>query len=216
MAPSASWPASNASRRYPKGVSRRGGRSRWWRGATRKDATAASLDRAASRDGWIPRSSRRWRRPTASGWWTSWPAPALGLCRRGRWECAPPPGAGPVAGQVEIVQQRRDGSPQSVGIVKAPSLLGEISLIMDGPHTATARALAHCELRFLSKEQFRRRIDSSDTAAHRLALGIAVIIARRLLRLNETLLDLVAGGAATPRIEDLAQLKQKIFSDWSF
>ncbi len=121
-----------------------------------------------------------------------------------------------VAGQVEIVQQRRDGSPQSVGIVKAPSLLGEISLIMDGPHTATARALAHCELRFLSKEQFRRRIDSSDTAAHRLALGIAVIIARRLLRLNETLLDLVAGGAATPRIEDLAQLKQKIFSDWSF
>src|SRR6266508_2151790 len=62
MAPSASWPASNASRRYPKGVSRRGGRSRWWRGATRKDATAASLDRAASRDGWIPRSSRRWRR----------------------------------------------------------------------------------------------------------------------------------------------------------
>jgi CRP-like cAMP-binding protein len=121
-----------------------------------------------------------------------------------------------VAGQVEIVQQRRDGNPQSVGIVKAPSLLGEISLIMDGPHTATARALSHCELRFLPKEQFRRRIDSADMAAHRLALGIGVIIARRLLRLNETLLDLAASGEVMPRIEDLARLKQKLFSEWSF
>jgi len=78
-----------------------------------------------------------------------------------------------VAGQVEIVQQRRDGSPQSVGIIKAPSLLGEISLVMDGPHTATARAQSHCELRFLPKEQFHRRIESSDMAAHRLALAAA-------------------------------------------
>lgn len=121
-----------------------------------------------------------------------------------------------VAGQVEIIQQRRDGSPQAVGIIKAPSLLGEISLVMDGPHTATARALSHCELRFLPKEQFHRRIESSDMAAHRLALGIAVVIARRLLRLNETLLDLAASGDVTPRIEEIARLKQKIFSEWSF
>jgi CRP-like cAMP-binding protein len=121
-----------------------------------------------------------------------------------------------VAGQVEILQQRRDRTPQRVGIVSAPSLLGEISLIMDGPHTATARALAHCELRFLPKEQFRRRIESNDPAAHRLTLGIAVIIARRLLRVNETLLDLAARGEVTPRVEDLAQLKQKLLSEWSF
>lgn len=120
-----------------------------------------------------------------------------------------------VAGQVEIIQRRRDGTPQSVGIVRAPSLLGEISLIMDGPHTATARALSHCELRFLPKEQFRRRIDGNDMAAHRLALGIAVIIARRLLRLNETVLDLAASGEVMPRVEELARLKQKLFSEWS-
>lgn len=121
-----------------------------------------------------------------------------------------------VAGHVEIVQQRRDGAPQSVGVVKAPSLLGEISLIMDGPHTATARALSHCEFRFLAKEQFRRRIDAGDMAAHRLALGIAAVIARRLLRLNETLLDMAVGGAVPARVEELDRLKQKLFSEWSF
>jgi CRP/FNR family cyclic AMP-dependent transcriptional regulator len=121
-----------------------------------------------------------------------------------------------VAGQVEITQERRDGTLQPVGIVKAPSLLGEISLIMDGAHTATARALSHCELRFLPKERFRRRIEANDMAAYRLVLGIAILIARRLLRLNETLLDLATSGEVTPRVEDIALLKQKIFSEWSF
>src|SRR5437773_2512362 len=51
---------------------------RWWwpRGATRKAATAVSSARAPSVACSTPRVSTRWRRWTARGSWTRWPAPA--------------------------------------------------------------------------------------------------------------------------------------------
>ena len=73
--PRACWPGSSACRPSRRPGSTRAGRWRWWPGATRKAATAASSARApspASSTRPRSRSSRRW---TGSGSWTRWPGP---------------------------------------------------------------------------------------------------------------------------------------------
>ncbi|HET7876588.1 MAG TPA: cyclic nucleotide-binding domain-containing protein [Methylomirabilota bacterium] len=121
-----------------------------------------------------------------------------------------------VSGQVEVLRRTADGTEQPLVVVEAPSLLGEISLITDGPHSATVRAKTRCEFRFLSKEQFRRRLAADDLAAHRLVSSIAALLAQRLMRLSDEMVRLTGGPQGAPRTEDLVEFRGKLSADWSF
>ncbi len=121
-----------------------------------------------------------------------------------------------LAGRVEVSKERRDGSSQRLAVVEAPSLLGELSLITDGPHTATARALTDCELRVLGRSGFRRSLAAGDRAAYTLLAAMAEVLARRLIRINQTVLELSAGGGTGERTEEIDRLRQKLFSEWAF
>ena len=121
-----------------------------------------------------------------------------------------------VSGRVEIIKRRRDGVAKPIGIVDAPSLLGDIALVIDGHRTATVRAVSHCEFRFLPKELFRRRLDAGDLAAHKLMGGIATLLVHRLLNLNAILLDMTAPGGTGDRAEEIERLREKLYSEWPF
>jgi CRP-like cAMP-binding protein len=120
-----------------------------------------------------------------------------------------------VSGQVEILKRRPDGSQQPLALVNAPSMLGEVSLVTEGPHSATVRATRTCEFRFLSKEQLRRRLAADDLAAHRLVGAIALVLAHRLLRLSEEVLQLGTGLERGLPVEELARARQRLLSEWT-
>lgn len=129
------------------------------------------------------------------------------------------PGAGLhflVAGQVEVLKTRRDGSTQRLAVVDAPSLLGELSLLVRIPHTATARALTDCEVRVLPTAEFRRRMHQGDPAVQKLLGAMAEVLARRLIRINETVLELASGPAAGAPLQELERFKQRLFAEWAF
>lgn len=121
-----------------------------------------------------------------------------------------------LAGRVEVLKERPDGAGQRLAIVEAPSILGELSLVTDGPHTATARALTDCQLRVLGRSDFRQRLAAGDLVAYKLLGAMADVLARRLIRINQTVLELSVGGAAGGRVEELDRLRQKLFSEWAF
>jgi CRP-like cAMP-binding protein len=140
--------------------------------------------------------------------------PALGVILR-----EGDPGAGLhflVGGRVEVLKTRRDGAGQRLAVVEAPSLLGELSLLLHGAHTATARAVTDCDLRLLATAEFRRRLAAGDLLAYKLLGAMAEILARRLTRINETVLELSAGPVAGARMEELERFKQRLFSEWTF
>ena len=121
-----------------------------------------------------------------------------------------------LSGQVEIVKERRDGAGQRLAVVDAPSLLGELSLVTDGPHTATARALTDCDLRVLGRSHFRLRLAADDLLAYKLLGAMAEVLARRLIRINETVLQLSSPAVAGSRVEELDRLRDKLFKEWAF
>lgn len=127
-----------------------------------------------------------------------------------------------VSGKVEIFRRDRGGASVHIGEVDAPALVGEIALVTEGRRSATARAVTHCEFRFLAKELFTRRLETGDLAAHKLMGAIAAILAQRLVRLNDVMIDTspppaAAGSAAAPpNDEEIDRLRRKLYTEWSF
>ncbi len=120
-------------------------------------------------------------------------------------------------GTVEILKKTADGgAPQPLARVDGPTVLGEMSLVMDRPHSATVQAVTDCELYLLTKSQFQRLIASESLAAYKLLATIAEVLAGRLTRLDQKVLELSAAREAAAPVEELAAFKQKLFSEWSF
>ena len=119
-------------------------------------------------------------------------------------------------GSVEVVKQSPNGVAQQLATVEAPSVLGEISLILERRHAATVRTTTDSEFRVLAREEFLRLLEQDNLAAHKLVGAIAEVLARRLRRMNEMAIELLGRADTPPPMEELAAFKQKLFSEWSF
>lgn len=119
-------------------------------------------------------------------------------------------------GRAEILKQGREDAEQQIATVEAPTVLGELSLVTENRHSATVRALTDCELLLLGKEKFRQLLEADNLAAHKLVCTIAEVLARRLLRMDQKVLELLGQRNGPPPVEELARFKQKLFSEWSF
>ena len=117
-----------------------------------------------------------------------------------------------LAGTVEVV--KNGGDP--LATVEAPTVLGEISLLTEGPHTATVRAKTACEFSLLTKTQFERLLRADSLAAYKIMATLAEVLARRLKRMDEKFVEVGRRPATGAPVEELATFKQKLFTEWSF
>ena len=119
-------------------------------------------------------------------------------------------------GTVEILKRTRDGGTQSLGTVEAPTVLGEMSLLTARPRSATVVSVTDCDFFLLTTLQFERLIASESIAAYKLIGTIAEVLATRVKRLDEKVVELSTGREASATVEELAAFKQRLFSEWSF
>lgn len=121
-----------------------------------------------------------------------------------------------LVGRADILKQGPERAEQQIATVEAPTVLGELSLVTESRHSATGRALTDCELRLLRKEKFRQLLEADNLAAHKLVCTIAEVVARRLLKIDEKVVELLGRRDGSPPVEELARFKHKLFSEWSF
>ena len=119
-------------------------------------------------------------------------------------------------GTVEVVKEGGPGGPVIIASVEAPSVLGEMSLIADRPHSATVRARTNCEFRLLTRPQFDRLLQAESLAAYKVVATLADVIAWRLNRMDEKFVELSRRGENPQPVEELALFKQKLFNEWNF
>lgn len=119
-------------------------------------------------------------------------------------------------GRAEILKQSPEGAEQAISTVEGPTVLGELSLVTDNRHSATVRALTDCELRLLKKEKFRQLLQANNLGAHKLVSTIAEVLAHRLRRMDEKVMQLLSQRDHSATEEELARFKHKLFSEWSF
>jgi CRP-like cAMP-binding protein len=118
-------------------------------------------------------------------------------------------------GAAEVVKRDRDGGEVSIATVEAPTVLGEMGLITDRPHSATVRAISRCEFHMLTRSQFDRLLKSENLAAYKVVATLAEVIAWRLSRMDDKVVELARRGDGSAPVEELATFKQKLFSEWN-
>jgi CRP-like cAMP-binding protein len=119
-------------------------------------------------------------------------------------------------GMVEVVKEGGPGGAVLIATIEAPSVLGEMSLITDRPHSATIRARTNCEFRLLTRPQFDRLLQAESLAAYKVVATLAEVIAWRLNRMDEKFVELSHRGENPQPVEELALFKQKLFSEWNY
>jgi CRP-like cAMP-binding protein len=114
------------------------------------------------------------------------------------------------------VKRDRDGGDVSLATVEAPTVLGEMSLITDRPHSATVRAVTTCQFHLLTRSQFDRLLKSENLAAYKVVATLAEVIAWRLSRMDDKVVELARRADCPAPVQELAAFKQKLFSEWNF
>jgi len=109
-------------------------------------------------------------------------------------------------------QKRSD---EVLATIAAPTVLGEISLLTEGPHAASVRAKTACEFSLLTTTQFHRLLREENLAAYKVVVILAEVLARRLNRMDEKFVEISRKSAST-HVEELTAFKKKLFSEWSF
>ena len=120
-------------------------------------------------------------------------------------------------GTVDVIKEGgAGGGAVMIASIEAPSVLGEMSLITDRPHSASVRAHTNCEFRLLTRPQFDRLLRAESLAAYKVVATLADVIAWRLNRMDEKFVELSRRGENPQPVEELARFKQKLFNEWNY
>jgi len=101
------------------------------------------------------------------------------------------------------------------------AILGEMSLLRSEPRSAEAVARTRVELWEISQEAFRAALEGGAAWARAFLLASAEALAERLAAVDRQLVALIAqlrqaGDAPVSRVAELEQLRERLFSQWSF
>ena len=118
-----------------------------------------------------------------------------------------------VEGALEVYVED-NGSSFRLNELRPPAILGELELLTNRTRTASVRATSESRLLELSHQSIQARIDADDTAFLNAMYGIAQVVADRLVRVSEMLVEFEA-QAEPARSHELRDFRRKLFGDWS-
>ena len=120
-------------------------------------------------------------------------------------------------GRVEILRRDPSGVQRSIAELGEGEVLGEMSLLLDLPRTATVRAITGLRVFAMDRRAFQEMVDSGDPAILRFGLELSRALAQRVMKLNHKVVQLLmAEEGSTPLREQFSQARQEIFTLWDY
>lgn len=117
-------------------------------------------------------------------------------------------------GEAEVFRNDPSGVPRLLATVRSGEVLGEMSLLLRAPRTATVRALSAIQAFAMDQHRFEDLVDQGDVAVLRLGLQLGRGLARRLHLLNAQVVD------QAMRLEhgegEVANARQEILKLWDY
>lgn len=129
-------------------------------------------------------------------------------------------------GEVDVLKSDGDGEPHCLVSLAEQSILGEVSLILGKPAGATVRTRRPSTIFVLDRDRFKELLAGGDRTAASLTLSLAKILAGRLQAMNEEAIHLCeryeealaqAGTSqGSEQVQELANFRQKLLTEWNF
>lgn len=109
-------------------------------------------------------------------------------------------------GHAEVFRTDPGGVVRSLSQVGSGDVLGEMSMLLGEPATATVRAVDELKVFSMDCKAFQQMVDRGDPAALRFGLELARSMSMRLIRLNDIVLHLLMEVEA----DELSELAREI------
>ncbi|MFH1025523.1 MAG: cyclic nucleotide-binding domain-containing protein [Nitrospirota bacterium] len=93
------------------------------------------------------------------------------------------------AGKIEISRITADGWRQTLVVVPAGHFFGELSILENRQHVASATALEDTELLLIPKEDFDDLVQKDCVLALKLVMKLAIAMSKNLRRMNDKFLS---------------------------
>jgi CRP-like cAMP-binding protein len=116
-------------------------------------------------------------------------------------------------GLVEVLRRDRSGIQRAIAELGRGEILGEMSLLLDLPRTATVRSLGPLRVFAMDRGAFQELVEAGDAPTLKLGLALSKVLAQRLMRLNDRVLELL--GQVDGGVRDrFHAARQEIFNLW--
>jgi CRP/FNR family transcriptional regulator len=92
-------------------------------------------------------------------------------------------------GKIEISRVTADGWRQTLVVLPAGHFFGELSILENRNHVATAVALEDTELLLIPKEEFEKMMEEDCALALNIVKRIAIVMSKNLRRMNDKFLS---------------------------
>lgn len=93
------------------------------------------------------------------------------------------------SGKIEISRMTADGWRQTLVVLPVGHFFGELSILENRTHVATATALEDTELFLLPKEDFEKLMQEDCALALNIVKRIAIVMSKNLRRMNDKFLS---------------------------
>ncbi len=93
------------------------------------------------------------------------------------------------SGKIEISRVTADGWRQTLVVLPANHFFGELSILENRNHVATAVALEDTELLLIPKEEFEKMMEEDCALALHIVKRIAIVMSKNLRRMNDKFLS---------------------------
>ena len=91
-----------------------------------------------------------------------------------------------------------------------------MSFFEEAPHSATVRACTTVKVMQLSREKFEELHKVSPTAAYKITLSVASVMAQRMRRMDDWICDFVERPEGAGHREEWHDFRAKLYADWQF
>lgn len=119
-------------------------------------------------------------------------------------------------GRVEILKVDTEGTQHQLTELGAGGVLGEVSLLLQSPRTATARALEPLQVFAMERQQFQEMVESGDIAALKMGFALARALAGRITEQNRRVVELLEEVADQRRRVEFLRANGEIERRWDF
>ena len=116
-------------------------------------------------------------------------------------------------GRVEVLRRDKTGVQRAIAELGPGEILGEMSLLLELPRTATVRSMTPLRVFAMDQAAFQDLVEADDAATLKLGLALSRVLAMRLMRLNDRVLDLLSHVDEGVR-ERFHEARQEIFNLW--
>lgn len=116
-------------------------------------------------------------------------------------------------GSIYVSKRTDSGRDRELATLEAETVVGDVSMVLGSPRTASVAAKTEVEVVALSAQGYRDLLDRGDLAAYKVARNLLEVMAQRQLRTNDRLMSFLSTDRDSKVSLEVEQLEQ-VLGEW--